>query len=222
MSNETPDKITLEMMRSSFYSAVVSDALDALGYPRQSPRVPLAPLTTGSVLVGYCKTTLWEEMQGKDPSPYELELQAVDECQPDDVLIAAAAGSMRSGIWGELLSTAAGNRGCIGVIVDGAVRDVEKMTAMGFAVFARGTSVYDSQDRQRVSAIDVPVEIDGVRFSSGDLVIADRDGVVVVPAEVHEQAVQAAWEKVHAENVTRDAIRDGMKATDAYRKYGVL
>ena len=222
MSNEMPDKITLEMMRSSFYSAVVSDALDALGYPRQSPRVSLAPLTTGSVLVGYCKTTLWEEMEGKDPSPYELELQAVDECQPDDVLIAAAAGSMRSGIWGELLSTAAGNQGCIGAIVDGAVRDVEKMTAMGFAVFARGTSVYDSQDRQRVSAIDVPVEIDGVRFSSGDLVVADRDGVVVVPAEVHDQAVQAAWEKVHAENVTRDAIRDGMKATDAYRKYGVL
>ena len=222
MSNEMPDKITLEMMRSSFYSAVVSDALDALGYPRQSPRVSLAPLTTGSVLVGYCKTTLWEEMEGKDPSPYELELQAVDECQSDDVLIAAAAGSMRSGIWGELLSTAAGNQGCIGAIVDGAVRDVEKMTAMGFAVFARGTSVYDSQDRQRVSAIDVPVEIDGVRFSSGDLVVADRDGVVVVPAEVHDQAVQAAWEKVHAENVTRDAIRDGMKATDAYRKYGVL
>jgi len=161
-------------------------------------------------------------MEGKDPSPYELELQAVDECQSDDVLIAAAAGSMRSGIWGELLSTAAGNQGCIGAIVDGAVRDVEKMTAMGFAVFARGTSVYDSQDRQRVSAIDVPVEIDGVRFSSGDLVVADRDGVVVVPAEVHDQAVQAAWEKVHAENVTRDAIRDGMKATDAYRKYGVL
>ena len=222
MSNEMPDKITLEMMRSSFYSAVVSDALDALGYPRQSPRVSLAPLTTESVLVGYCKTTLWEEMEGKDPSPYELELQAVDECQPDDVLIAAAAGAMRSGIWGELLSTAAGNQGCIGAIVDGAVRDVEKMTAMGFAVFARGTSVYDSQDRQRVSAIDVPVEIDGVRFSSGDLVVADRDGVVVVPAEVHDQAVQAAWEKVHAENVTRDAIRDGMKATDAYRKYGVL
>ena len=222
MSHETPDKITLEMMRSSFYSAVVSDALDALGYSRQSPRVSLAPLTTERVLVGYCKTTLWEELQGKDSSPYELELQAVDECQPDDVLIAAAAGSMRSGIWGELLSTAAGNRGCIGAIVDGAVRDVEKMTAMGFAVFARGTSVYDSQDRQRVSAIDVPVEIDGVRFSSGDLVIADRDGVVVVPAEVQEQAVQAAWEKVNAENVTRDAIRDGMKATDAYRKYGVL
>lgn len=222
MSHETPDKITLEMMRSSLYSAVVSDALDGLGFPRQSPQVSLLPLTTESVLVGYCKTTLWEEVEGTDPSPYELELQAVDECQPDEVLIAAAAGSMRSGIWGELLSTAAGNSGCAGAIVDGAVRDVEKMAAMKFPVFARGTSVYDSQDRQRVSAIDLPVEIDGISFSPGDLVIADRDGVVVVPAEIHEQAVQAAWEKVHAENVTRDAIRDGMKATDAYRKYGVL
>lgn len=222
MSHETPDKITLEMMRSSLYSAVVSDALDALGYPRQSPRIPLAPLTTDTALVGYCKTTLWEEIDAIDPSPYELELQAVDECEPDDVLIAAAGGSMRSGIWGELLSTAAGNRGCAGAIVDGAVRDVDKMASMGFPVFARGTSVYDSQDRQRVSAIDLPVEIDGVSFSPGDLVIADRDGVVVVPREIHEQAVRAAWEKVHAENVTRDAIRDGMKATDAYRKYGVL
>ena len=222
MSYETPDKITLEMMRSSLYSAVVSDALDALGYSRQSPRIPLAPLTTDTVLVGYCKTTLWEEIDAIDPSPYELELQAVDECEPDDVLIAAAGGSMRSGIWGELLSTAAGNRGCVGVIVDGAVRDVDKMASMGFPVFARGTSVYDSQDRQRVSAIDLPVEIDGVSFSPGDLVIADRDGVVVVPRKIHEQAVRAAWEKVHAENVTRDAIRDGMKATDAYRKYGVL
>ena len=146
----------------------------------------------------------------------------MDACQADDVLIAAAGGSMRSGIWGELLSTAAGNRGCAGVIVDGAVRDVDKMASMGFPVFARGTSVYDSQDRQRVSAIDQPVEIDGVSFSPGDLVIADRDGVVVGPQEIHEQAVRAAWEKVHAENVTRDAIREGMKATDAYRKYGVL
>ena len=66
------------------------------------------------------------------------------------------------------------------------------------------------------------VEIDGVRFAPGDLVIADVDGVVVVPSEIQEQAIQAAWQKVHAENITRDAIRDGMKATDAYEKYGVL
>ena len=222
MSNENPQVITLDMMRSDLYSAVVADALDGLGYSHQSPRLQLRPYTTTSLLVGRCKTTLWEELDEVDPSPYELELKAVDECQPDDVLIAAAAGSLKSGIWGELLSTAANNSGCVGAIVDGAVRDVQKMRAMKFAVFARGTSVYDSQDRQRVIAVDTDVEMDGVTFSAGDLVLADEDGVVVVPQAIEAAAISAAWSKVHAENVTRDAIRDGMKATAAYKKYGVL
>jgi len=217
-----PDVITLDMMRQSLYSAVVCDALDALGYKHQSPRVQLRPLTTSELLVGRCKTTLWADMAHADPKPYELELAAVDGCRADDVLIAAAGGSMRSGIWGELLSTAARNRGCVGAIVDGAVRDVAKMQAMGFAVFARGTCVYDSQNRQRVIDVDVPVEIDGVTFSPGDLVFADTDGVVVVPRDIETEAVRAAWNKVHAENVTRDAIRGGMKAAEAYKKYGVL
>lgn len=214
--------ITLDMMRRELYSAVVCDALDALGYTHQSPRVQLRPMTVNEKLVGRCKTTLWADMAHVDPRPYELELKAVDECKPDDVLIAAANGSMHSGIWGELLSTAAKNSGCIGTIVDGAVRDVTKMTAMRFPCYARGVCVYDSQNRQRVIDIDVSVAIDGVIFSPGDLVIADIDGVVVVPQAVEKEAIRAAWEKVHAENVTRDAIKAGMKATAAYAKYSVL
>jgi regulator of RNase E activity RraA len=215
-------KITLPMMRRSLYSAVVSDALDSLGLTHQSPSVPLPPITGDVVLVGRCKTTLWSDMSHRDPRPYELELRAVDEAQPDDVLIAAAGGSMRSGIWGELLSTAARNSGCVGTIVDGAVRDVVRMRKMRFPVFARGTCVYDSLNRQRVVDVDVPVEIGGIRFSPGDLVIADVDGVVVVPQAVEEEAIRLAWQKVHAENVTRDAIRRGSKAAAAYAKYGVL
>lgn len=210
------------MMRGSLYSAVVCDALDALGYKHQSPRVPLRPLTTTGLLVGRCKTTLWVEMAHDDPRPYELELLAVDSCQADDVLIAAAAGSARSGIWGELLTTAARNRGCVGAIVDGAARDVAKIRHMDFPLFARGTCIYDSQDRQRVVDVDVVVEIDGVPFAPGNLVFADEDGVVVVPREVETEAIRAAWDKVHAENITRDAIKSGMKAADAYAKYGVL
>ncbi len=102
------------------------------------------------------------------------------------------------------------------------VRDVAKMRSMQFPVFARGTCIYDSAHRQRVIEIDVPVEIDGVRFCSGDLVIADIDGIVVVPQEIEAQAVSAAWEKVHAENETRDAIKAGMKAQEAWDKFGVL
>jgi 4-hydroxy-4-methyl-2-oxoglutarate aldolase len=214
--------VALAQMRERLYSAVVCDALDKLGYRNQSPRVEIRPLTVHGVLVGRCKTTLWAEIAQEDPQPYELELKAVDTCRSDDVLIAAAGGSMRSGLWGELLSTAARRSGCVGAIVDGAVRDVVKMTAIGFAVFARGTSPYDSRDRNRVIDVDVPVEIDGVKFAPGDLVIADADGIVVVPREVESEAVGAAWDKVNAENVVRDAIAGGMTATEAFKEHGVL
>lgn len=214
--------ITLTMMRDRLTSAVVCDALDAVGYPNQSPRIAFRQLTVAGVLVGRCKTTLWANMAHVDPKPYELELKAVDTCRPDDVLIAAAGGSVRSGIWGELLSTAARNSGCVGVIVDGAVRDVRQMTDMRFPVYARDTIIYDSKDRQRVIDIDVPVEIAGVTFNPGDLVIADADGVVVVPRAVEDQVIRAAWDKVNAENQVRDAIRAGMPAIEAFDKFGVL
>lgn len=222
MNDSNPSTITLDRMRQTLYSAVVCDALDAAGYPHQSPRVPLMPLTGCITLVGRCKTTLWADMAHADPQPYALELQAVDTCKPDDVLIAAAGGSARSGIWGELLTTAARNQGCIGAIVDGMIRDVAKIRTMLFPVYARGVCVYASKDRQRVIDIDVPVEIDGVRFCPGDLVIADEDGVVVVPQAVEAVVVQKAWEKVHAENKVRDAIAAGMKAVTAFDTFGVL
>jgi len=214
--------ITLEMMRESLSAAVVCDALDAMGLTRQSPRVPLPALTVRGLLVGRCKTTLWSDMFHNDPKPYELELRAVDGCQPDDILVCAAGGSIRSGIWGELLTTAARNRGCAGVLVDGAVRDVKQMTAMQFPVFARGTCIYDSQNRQRVTDLDVPVEIDGVTFEPGSLIFADDDGIVVVPPEAETEAILRAWQKVHAENEVREAIRAGMLATAAFERYGVL
>jgi 4-hydroxy-4-methyl-2-oxoglutarate aldolase len=216
------EPITLVDMRAHFTAAVVCDALDQVGLTRQSPRLALKPLTGGGVLIGRCRTTLWSEMFHPDPRPYELELVAVDGCRPDDVLVCAAGGSMRSGIWGELLSTAARNAGCVGVVVDGAVRDVAQMRRMGFTAFARGTCIYDSKDRQRVTDVDVPVEIDGVTFAPGDLIVADEDGVVVVPKAAEEAVVRRAWAKVHAENEVRDAIRGGMKATATFQKYGVL
>jgi 4-hydroxy-4-methyl-2-oxoglutarate aldolase len=221
--SSTPQIITFNQMRESLYAAVVSDALDAAGYRSQSCAAPLTNLTGGaSVLVGRAKTTLWEDLDHEDPEPYKLELKAVDSCQADDIFIAAAHGSNRSGVWGELLTTASRNGGCVGAIVDGFVRDTAPMSQMKFPVFARGTNVYDSLHRQRVTAIDIPVEIGGVTFNPGDLIIADADGIVVVPQKVEEEVIRAAWEKVHAENITRDAIRDGMSATDAYNKYGIL
>ncbi|NOY00817.1 MAG: RraA family protein [Verrucomicrobia bacterium] len=220
--SETPEIITLTMMRESFYSAVVSDVLDSAGFRNQCIATSLPPMTGVLKLVGRCKTTQWEEVDSEDSRPYELELKAIDECRADDIFIAAANGSMKSGIWGELLSTASRNAGCVGAIIDGAVRDIAPMREMGFGVFAAGACPYDSLHRQRVTAVDVPIVIGGVTFNPGDLVIADDDGIVVVPQKVESKVVRAAWEKVHAENEVRDSIREGMSASAAFEKYGVL
>ncbi|GAB3254174.1 RraA family protein [Larkinella harenae] len=214
--------MNFEELKKELYVAVLSDVLDQLGYTNQATRIPFHAYTGIPTLFGRCKTTLWADMFDRDPNPYELELKAVDSCQPDDVLIAAAGGSNRSGIWGELLSTAARNSGCVGVIVHGGVRDIDKMRAMQFPVFATSRNPYDSQNRQRVIDLDVTVEIDGVSFRPGDLVLADEDGIVVIPKEVEEQVIAAALQKVSAENITRNAIKNGMKAEEAYQKFGVL
>lgn len=217
-----PDVITLDIVRESLYVAVIADVLDTLGLRQQACSGVLAPMTVPGVLAGRSKTSLWVDMFHHDPRPYDLELRAVDEVGPDEILIAAAGGSMRSGIWGELLSTAARNRGCIGAIVDGAVRDVTAMQQMCFPVFARGRSPYDSKDRQRVVDLDVPVEIEGLRIYPGEIVVADADGLVAIPRDAEQDALRMAWEKVHAENEVRDAIRNGMLAREAFDRYQVL
>lgn len=209
-------------LRTQLYSAVISDALDAAGFRNQCLDVALPPMTGVAKMMGRCRTTLWEDIDFQDPEPYKLELEAVDGLQQDEVLIAAAGGSMRSGIWGELLSTAARHRGCAGALVHGAVRDVAPMREMQFPVFANGVCPYDSLHRQRVIARDEPVEIGGVSIRSGDILFADEDGVVVVPQEVEASVLQASWDKVHAENEVRDAIRSGMAATAVFQKFGIL
>ena len=212
----------LDEIRDRLYSAVIADALDALGFRQQSPTIEFKAFAHIHKMVGRAKTTLWADLYHEDPKPYELELQAVDACQPGDVLVAAAAGSTRSGIWGELLSTAAKNRGCRGALVHGAIRDIAQIRAMQFPVFATASSIYDSLHRQRVTDLDVVVEMGGVKIEPGSLVFCDIDGIVIIPLEVEEEVLVRAMEKVDAENVTRDAIKAGMKATEAYKKYGVL
>ena len=204
------------------YSAVISDALDAMGHFNQCTKPGLSALTVSRKLIGRCRTTLWADLFHKDPVPYEKELQAVDSLTAGDVVIAAAHGSMRSGIWGELLTTAATNRGCLGAVIEGAVRDVSKMREYDFPVYALGACPLDSQNRQRVCDVDVSVELCGVIVNAGDLIVADEDGIVFVPQTIEEEVIQFALNKINDENQVRDAIRNGMLATEAYAQFGVL
>lgn len=217
-----PTEAIAALERGQLTAALALDMLDARGLRRQAIPGGIAPRTSVQATVGRAKTLLWMDFAHNDPSTYVLELEAVDSIRAGEIIVCATGGSQRSGIWGELLSTAAQRNGARGIITDGAVRDIAQMDAAGFPVFARHLSPYDSFNRQKVVAYDVPVEIDGVRIEPGDLVIADRDGVVIVPAAVENDIIAAAIDKGRREDGFRAGVRGGMSLTAAYDHFKVL
>jgi regulator of RNase E activity RraA len=138
------------------------------------------------------------------------------------MLVCATANSSRSGIWGELLTTAAISRGAAGIVTDGGVRDVDKIELLRFPVFSRFLSPYDSFNRQKVFAYDVRIEIDGVPIESGDLIVADRDGVAVVPLRLASEILALALDKAGKEDQFRNAVKSGVSLTKAYEKFHIL
>jgi len=160
-------------------------------------------------------------MAHPDPLPYELELTAVRFVQARR---RADRGGQRLGAVGRLGRAALdGGRqhGCVGWSSTAwcatSARCGDMASSSTRAAGARWTARTVSGDRSGRAG-----ELVGVRIQPGDLIVVDEDGIAVVPAAVEAAVVQRAWDKVHAENQVRDAIRGGMSATAAFAKFGVL
>ncbi len=209
-------------IESTLYTAVVSDALDDMGHRGQAMAEHLRPVGSDVRFVGWARTIACVDTYHVGPDPYGTEIAAIDSILPGEVVVVATGGSRRNAPWGELLSTAAIARGAHGAVVDGLVRDVRRIQEMGFPVFAAGIKPVDSRGRGEVIAWNVPVECGGVLVSPGDLVLADLDGIVVVPAKIVADVVQLATDKVSRENHSREELRNGAYLRTVYEKYGVL
>lgn len=202
------------------YTPVLADVLDRMGYRDQSLRAEIRPLALGQTVAGFARTVHTIPAPELAPAePYKGEMAAVDALGRDDVMVVSTCDWS---FWGELLSTAARYRGCRGVVIDGFTRDTRAIKAMNFPVFCRGIHPADSLGRMDVTAHDVPITCGGVSVESEDLILADDDGVVVVPRAVAEQALALAEEKVSGENLVRKKLAEGMSVTEAFHKYGVL
>ena len=124
--------------------------------------------------------------------------------------------------WGELLATASRFRGALGVVADAYTRDTLALIAMGFPTFTAGIHCADSLGRIDVDAVDVPITCGGVDIEPDDLVLGDHDGVVTIPAELGEEIVARAEEKLNGENLVREKLVEGMSVSEAFRTYGVI
>jgi 4-hydroxy-4-methyl-2-oxoglutarate aldolase len=211
-----------QRIERELYSAVIADSLDSLGYREQAMREYMRPLNPAFRLAGFARTMLCADMHYIPPDPYDVEIEAVDSLLPGEVAVASTQHSLRNAPWGELLSTAAKARQARGAVIDGLVRDVQKIEQLGFPVFAIGIKPVDSMGRGIVTDYNVPVECAGVVVNPGDLVFGDYDGVVVIPSKVMEETIRIATDKVTRENHTREELMQGAYLRDVYAKYGVL
>jgi 4-hydroxy-4-methyl-2-oxoglutarate aldolase len=204
------------------YSAVVADALDALGRRHQALAPGFAPLGAGERLVGYAATLRVAAVDELPEIPYTVQFAAIDALSPGEVMVVAAPPTVGSAFWGELISTRALAAGCRGAVVDGFARDVEAIRSHGFPVWARGTHPADSAGRLEAVEAGGRIRCGGVTVDDGDVVIADPDGVVVVPRILAEEVVERAEQKVATENVVREALRAGRTVQETYDEHGVM
>jgi len=187
----------------------VSDALDSLGL--RGAIAGIVPLWPGGRVSGRVRTVALRRLGDGEvpPSGSHLGAATIDSAVPGEVIVVANEGRDDSAAWGGLLSAAAHRAGVAGVVVDGACRDVDEAADVGFPVFARSATPVSARGRTVEEATDVPVTVGDVTVETGDLVVADRSGVVFIPGGSADEVLAAAERIVGRERSMLGQLAEG-------------
>lgn len=137
-------------------------------------------------------------------------MAALADCRPGDVLVVATGGHVGAAVTGDLLIGVAQNRGAAGFVTDGLVRDLDDLETIGLPIYATGLTP-NSPQRRGPGAVGLPVVCGGVLVASGDVVVGDRDGVVVVPRARISATLESLEHVKAAEAATHQRVREGLK-----------
>ena len=202
------------------YTGAISDILDELGAGTRALPHTIQALVPGQRVTGVAMPVYGEATGSTDPRViYVPLLKMLGSLLPGQVIVNHANDTVSAHL-GELSSETAKYRGCRGAVIHGGVRDVEYILKLDFPVFACYTTPLDIMGRWRVVDFDVPIRIGEIDVRPGDMVIGDRDGVIVVPRELSEEVLLKAEEVVSTENLIRKAVLEGIHPLDAYNQHG--
>jgi regulator of RNase E activity RraA len=202
--------------------ASVSDALEQIAGQRMYMTHRMQPIFP-SKFAGFAVTVLLKKAEGNnDPAALNGMLAAIDQGQADSVYVMVVEDGANIAGMGGLMGTTMWARGFAGAVIDGGVRDVGHLRKIGFPVFALGMVPSTSVNHYRFAGANIPVVCDGVRVEAADIVVADNDGVVVVPRARAEQVLAVAQEMDFKEHSMYSYIEKYKSIEEAVKKFGRL
>jgi 4-hydroxy-4-methyl-2-oxoglutarate aldolase len=195
-------------------TSTISDALDRLGIAGQVTGV--RPLQPAFRMVGYAFTGRYEpvDVNGGTVGDY------IDDVPAGSVVVLDNGGRMDATVWGDILTHVARSRGIAGTLIDGVSRDTSDSLKLGYPLFTKGTWMRTGKDRVQLVDTQLPVSVGGVRVRSGDLIVGDADGVVVIPAERAHEIHEVAESIEAREEEIRRRVTAGARLVDARAELG--